>query len=175
MSTGTLPQAGDWIRGISVKQPWTTAIAAGAKTIENRPQHWSWRGWLLLHAGLQIDRPALRLPLVARTIRGRDLPTGAVVGVARLTGCHQDPDGAAGSSGYQKLRKEVPYYRPMSVVAGCVHESGSLDVIFRSRVHGCRKSSAHGLLKVDVDLRSRLHECWCYGLDHGLGAGTFAS
>ncbi|MFD9534657.1 hypothetical protein [Streptomyces sp. NPDC060010] len=92
--TGILPPAGDWIRGISIKQPWTTAIAAGVKTIENRPQPWSWRGLVLLHAGLQTDRPALRLPLVARTIRGRDLPTGAVVGVARLTGCHQDPDGS---------------------------------------------------------------------------------
>ncbi|GAA5708270.1 hypothetical protein [Streptomyces avermitilis] len=57
MSTGTLPRAGDWIRGISVKQPWTTAIAAGAKTIENRPQHWSWRGWLLLHAACRSTGP----------------------------------------------------------------------------------------------------------------------
>jgi hypothetical protein len=24
MSTGTLPPAGEWIRGISIKQPWTT-------------------------------------------------------------------------------------------------------------------------------------------------------
>lgn len=91
MSTGTPPPADDWIRGISVKQPWTTAIVTGAKTIENRPQPWSWRGLVLLHAGLQTDRPALRLPHVARTIRGRDLPTGAVIGVARLTGC---PDGS---------------------------------------------------------------------------------
>ncbi|MET9497447.1 hypothetical protein [Streptomyces sp. NPDC006552] len=94
MSTGPLSPAGDWIRGISIRQPWATAIAAGAKPIENRPQPWFWRGWLLLHAGVQTDRPALRLPLVARAIRGRDLPTGAVIGVARLTGCHQDPDGA---------------------------------------------------------------------------------
>ncbi|MFF5808868.1 hypothetical protein [Streptomyces sp. NPDC012746] len=93
MSTGPLLPTGDWIRGISVKQPWAAAIVAGAKTIENRLQPWSWRGWLLLHAGLQSDRPALRLPLVADTIRGRDLPTGAVIGVARLAGCHHDPDG----------------------------------------------------------------------------------
>ncbi|WP_331760782.1 hypothetical protein [Streptomyces sp. NBC_01238] len=85
---------GDWIRGISIKQPWTTAILTGAKTIENRPQHWSWRSWVLLHAGLEIDRPALRLPLVGRTVRGRELVTGAVIGVARLTDCHQDPDGS---------------------------------------------------------------------------------
>ncbi|MFE9387546.1 hypothetical protein ACFYMO_30655 [Streptomyces sp. NPDC007025] len=86
--------AGDWIRGISIRQPWATAIALGAKTVENRPKPWSWRGWVLLHASQQTDRAALRLPLVARTIRGCDLPTGAVIGVARLTGCHQDPDGA---------------------------------------------------------------------------------
>jgi len=93
MSAATLPE-GDWIRGISIRQPWTTAILTGAKTIENRPRPWR-TGWVLLHAGLQIDRPALRLPLVARTIRGRDLVTGAVVGVARITDCHQDPEGAA--------------------------------------------------------------------------------
>ncbi|EHM31493.1 MULTISPECIES: hypothetical protein [Streptomyces] len=93
MSTAPLPPAGDWIRGISIKQPWTTAILTGAKTIENRPRPWR-PGWLLLHASIQIDRRALRLPMVARTIRGRELPTGAVIGVARLTGCHQDPDGS---------------------------------------------------------------------------------
>ncbi|CAM5327730.1 hypothetical protein [Streptomyces griseus] len=93
MSALTLPE-GDWIRGISIKQPWTAAILTGAKLVENRPQHWSWRGWVLLHAGQQIDRPALRMPLVARTVRDRELVTGAVVGIARITDCHQDLDGA---------------------------------------------------------------------------------
>ncbi|MFF8505916.1 hypothetical protein ACF07L_35485 [Streptomyces anulatus] len=93
MSALTLPE-GDWIRGISIKQPWTAAILTGAKLVENRPQHWSWRGWVLLHAGQQIDRPALRMPLVARTVRDRELVTGAVVGIARITDCHQDPEGS---------------------------------------------------------------------------------
>lgn len=92
--TAALEGGGDWIRGITIRQPWATCIVTGAKPIENRPQPWSWRGWLLLHAGLQTDRAALRLPLVARTTRGRELPTGTVIGVARLTGCHQDPDGS---------------------------------------------------------------------------------
>ncbi|WP_256123218.1 hypothetical protein [Streptomyces sp. EN16] len=103
MSTAPLPPAGDWIRGTSIKQPWTAAILTGEKTIENRPRPWR-TGWVLLHASQQTDRPPLRLPLVARTIRDRDLVTGAVVGIARITDCHQDPDGAVGSSGYQKLR-----------------------------------------------------------------------
>jgi hypothetical protein len=95
MSNATPPED-DWIRGISIKQPHTACITAkaGAKTIENRPRAWSWRGWVLLHASKAIDRPALRVPLIARTIRGRDLVTGAVIGVARITDCHQDPDGA---------------------------------------------------------------------------------
>lgn len=93
MSLATLP-AGDWIRCITIKQPWTACILTGEKTVENRPRP-SWRpGWVLLHAGKQIDRAALRVPLVARTIRGRDLVTGAVVGVARLTGSHEDAEGS---------------------------------------------------------------------------------
>ncbi|MFE7758308.1 hypothetical protein [Streptomyces sp. NPDC057429] len=88
------PPAQDWIRAITVRQPWTTCIVTGHKTIENRPRPWSWRGWLLLHSSQRLDTAALRDPLVARTIRGHDLPTGAVIGVARLTGCHQDPEGA---------------------------------------------------------------------------------
>lgn len=34
------PVAPDWIRGITIRQPWTTCILTGAKTIENRPRPW---------------------------------------------------------------------------------------------------------------------------------------
>ncbi|MFF3735229.1 hypothetical protein ACFYXM_34430 [Streptomyces sp. NPDC002476] len=77
------------MRGITIRQPWATCILAG-KNPENRPANWPWRGWLLLHAGLKLDRPALRDPLVATTIRGRELHRGAVIGIARLTDCHPD-------------------------------------------------------------------------------------
>lgn len=49
---------------------------------------------MLLHTSQTIDQPALRTPLIGRTIRGRQLVTGAVVGIARITDCHQDPEGA---------------------------------------------------------------------------------
>ncbi|MGW2331650.1 hypothetical protein ACWC5C_38695 [Streptomyces sp. NPDC001700] len=93
MSTPPLPEPGSWIRGITIRQPWAACILAG-KDIENRPRPWSWRGWLLLHAGLQTERAPLRDPLVATAIRGRPLEVGSIIGVARLTDCHQDPDGA---------------------------------------------------------------------------------
>jgi hypothetical protein len=87
-AVGDLPE-GDWIRGITIRQPWATCILAG-KTPENRPVNWPWRGWIMIHAGQKLERPALRDPLVATAIRGRELPLGAVIGVARLTGCHPD-------------------------------------------------------------------------------------
>ncbi|WP_030592890.1 hypothetical protein [Streptomyces anulatus] len=87
-------EGGDWIRGITVRQPWAACILAG-KSPENRPRPWSWRGWVLLHAGKAKPEPAvLREPLVARTIRNRELTTGAVIGLARLVDCHQDPNGS---------------------------------------------------------------------------------
>ncbi|MFF4640891.1 hypothetical protein ACFY1G_34780 [Streptomyces olivaceus] len=105
MSAATLPE-GDWIRGISVQQPHAACILSGDKGIENRPRPWSWRGWMLLHAGQRIDRPALRVPLIARTVRGRDLTTGAVLGIARLVDCHQDPEHSIGNPGYWNLRND---------------------------------------------------------------------
>ncbi|MEV6409573.1 hypothetical protein AB0M58_42840 [Streptomyces bobili] len=45
MSTAALPE-GDWIRGISVRQPYAACILAGAKTVENRPARWR-TGWVL--------------------------------------------------------------------------------------------------------------------------------
>ncbi|MEU5836358.1 hypothetical protein ABZ820_22190 [Streptomyces diacarni] len=88
MSTATLPE-GDWIRGITIRQPWATCILA-TKRVENRPAAWPWRGWLLLHSGKRLDRPALRDPLVATAIRGRELHLGAVIGAALLVDCHPD-------------------------------------------------------------------------------------
>ncbi|WP_331725501.1 hypothetical protein OG596_38190 (plasmid) [Streptomyces sp. NBC_01102] len=83
-------EGGDWIRGITIRQPWATCILAGKRT-ENRQANWPWRGWVLLHAGkAKPDPGVLRDPLVATAIHGRELHRGAVIGVARLTDCHLD-------------------------------------------------------------------------------------
>ncbi|MDU0301914.1 hypothetical protein [Streptomyces sp. PAL114] len=82
--------APDSIRGISIRQPWAACILHGDKRVENRPRPWG-PGWRLLHAGVAIDRPALRDPLVARTVRGLEMPTRAVLGIVRITGSHTDP------------------------------------------------------------------------------------
>lgn len=70
--------------------PWATCLLTGRKTIENRPSPGWPLGLYLLHAGLAVERTALRLPLVATAIRGRQLDRGAVTGVARLADVHPD-------------------------------------------------------------------------------------
>ncbi|MFE9451735.1 hypothetical protein [Streptomyces sp. NPDC006739] len=88
MSAVTLPE-GDWIRGITIRQPWATCTLAG-EIPKIRPVNWPWRGWIMIHTGPKLERPALRDPLVATANRDHELHLGAVVGVARLTGCHPD-------------------------------------------------------------------------------------
>ncbi|WP_186784537.1 hypothetical protein [Streptomyces sp. CBG33] len=92
--TASAVESGTWIWGITIRQPWTTCILAG-KDVENRQDPWSWRGLVLLHAGQATERAPMRDPLVATAIRGRALHTRAVIGVARLTDCHQDAPGTA--------------------------------------------------------------------------------
>lgn len=114
MSQARLPE-GDWIRGISVKQPHAACILTGAKRVENRPRPWK-PGWVLLHAGKTTDQHALHLPFVGRTIRGRQLVTGAVLGVARITDCHHDTDRSTGRCGYWNWRNAT---QSLDWWAGC--------------------------------------------------------
>jgi ASCH domain-containing protein len=75
------------IKALSVRQPWAWAIVAGVKTIENRSRRTSYRGKLLIHAGVsksdlgeEGDR-MLGLPSYDK------LTYGAIVGVAELVDC----------------------------------------------------------------------------------------
>lgn len=84
-------------RALTIKQPWGSLIACGAKSVENRswpiPRTWEPSGPLLIHAGAGVDREAMTLPyvehdLVKRGIQG-DLPSSAILAVAGSVTCHQ--------------------------------------------------------------------------------------
>ena len=96
------------MRALTVRQPWASLIAAGAKTIETRSWSTGYRGDLLIHAGkawgagwlrwYQPDDPMLDVLIDAGADMDEDvngsgswrvtarwsLPLGAVVAVARL-------------------------------------------------------------------------------------------
>ncbi|MFD9714404.1 hypothetical protein ACFWBR_41285 [Streptomyces sp. NPDC060006] len=78
------------IRALTVRQPWAAAIAHADKRIENRTWPTSHRGPVLIHSSKAVDRAARRHAPLASVVRGLQLDLGAVVAVARITGCHAD-------------------------------------------------------------------------------------
>lgn len=44
---------------LTIWRPWTTLILRHSKTVENRPWHTNYRGWILIHAGTRFDDTAL--------------------------------------------------------------------------------------------------------------------
>ena len=88
---------------LSIQQPWATCIVAGVKPYENRTWYSTYRGPLLIHAGLRWHGPAAR-PARLRLLRalrrlwrdipdldlfegGPSYPTGAIIGIATMTDC----------------------------------------------------------------------------------------
>jgi len=91
------------VRAITVKPPWSWAIAHGQKLVENRSQGTSYRGTLLIHAGKAWSARGGHDPRVvaawvatgwpAAWIADQAvarLPLGAVVAVAQLVASHPD-------------------------------------------------------------------------------------
>ncbi|GAA3163702.1 hypothetical protein [Streptomyces ramulosus] len=116
--------APDHIRGITIKQPWAACILHGDKRVENRPRAWA-PGWRLLHAGAQTDRTALRDPLVARTIRGHELPTRAVLGIVRITGSHTDPgEPCSPWAQTERVHVDLDYVHPLALPVPCDGQLG---------------------------------------------------
>lgn len=78
-------------RMLTVRQPWASWIALSGKSVENRT--WApkdWRGPLLIHAGLKLDRDARDQPTVPERLPGPRLyPLGAIVASVRLESCHE--------------------------------------------------------------------------------------
>ncbi|MEU7980516.1 hypothetical protein AB0B63_18530 [Micromonospora sp. NPDC049081] len=72
------------MKAITIREPYASCIAAGAKLIENRASGTTYRGPLLIHTSQQIDRPACNNNLIRRTLWGRtdytDTATGYMIG-----------------------------------------------------------------------------------------------
>jgi hypothetical protein len=73
---------------ISIRQPWASLIASGAKDVENRTWPTSYRGPILIHASQRHD--SVTSGEIERRLRVRPpsaLPLGGVVGVTEIVGC----------------------------------------------------------------------------------------
>jgi hypothetical protein len=99
------------MKTLSVRQPWASLIVSGAKDCENRSWATSYRGPLLIHAGLAVDSDAFdfivsdhRRAFAVHRLASRDhdrqidsprgvsmdLPRGCVIGRVQLVACVRD-------------------------------------------------------------------------------------
>ncbi|MFJ2407047.1 hypothetical protein ACIOUE_37770 [Streptomyces xanthochromogenes] len=79
----TSPDTAVAVRALTIYQPWADAIVHLRKDVENRSWVTPYTGLLLIHSAQRADQTALKEA-------PKDLPgiRGAVIAVARLTGCH---------------------------------------------------------------------------------------
>jgi hypothetical protein len=68
---------------LSIRQPWAYLITRGSKNIENRSWPTNYRGPVLIHASLKIDKQ----PCVDHGLDPTKLETGGVVGIAEIVDC----------------------------------------------------------------------------------------
>src|SRR5262249_33954768 len=68
---------------LSIRQPWAYLITRGSKSIENRSWPTNYRGPVLIHASLKIDKQ----PCVDHRLDPTKLETGGVVGIAEIVDC----------------------------------------------------------------------------------------
>ena len=71
-------------KAITIRQPWAWAILAGHKGVENRGWSTSYRGPLLVHAGLKVDRAGYSVLERIGVQVPQDLPSGVILGVVDL-------------------------------------------------------------------------------------------
>lgn len=84
------------MKGLSVKPPWSWAIAWAGKDVENRGWPTNHRGFVAIHASLRPEpdvifpvQRAIRAYLTAQRDQDRRIDVrGAVVAVAEIAGCH---------------------------------------------------------------------------------------
>ncbi len=72
---------------LTIKQPWADAIVHGTKRVENRRWTTTYRGPLLIHAGLGYD-PAARFLIDPAALTAWPDVRGALIATATLTGIH---------------------------------------------------------------------------------------
>ena len=89
------------IPALTLRQPWASLVALGAKRIETRSWRTSYRGWLAIHAGMTLpaadrllcEQEPFRAALLRDTTLdltrplAAQLPRGCVLAVAWLDSC----------------------------------------------------------------------------------------
>ena len=78
------------MKALSLTQPWASLVVLGMKRWETRRWRTSYRGYLLIHASKRLPaecQALCREEPFKSALGGHVLPTGAIIGQVKLTGC----------------------------------------------------------------------------------------
>lgn len=86
------------MKALTIRQPYAWAVARGFKDIENRPSAFTYRGPVMIHAGLQLashlafydvaDLSPVEVPSLSSPNAPVECAFGAVIAVAELVRAH---------------------------------------------------------------------------------------
>lgn len=102
------------VRGISLWQPWASLLGCGAKKYETRSWATNYRGPVVIHAAarpcfklMNVDADADNAAILVfeKEFYESDLPTGCIVAVAELVGCHKMIDDGSGKKYHTYLQR----------------------------------------------------------------------
>jgi hypothetical protein len=90
------------MKALSIKQPWASLIAAGAKDIENRDWATKHRGMIAIHASARMsqddmdDACGMMRGMVPKFSQAKfeqdNFPLGAILGIAEIADCVKQSD-----------------------------------------------------------------------------------
>ena len=82
------------MKAISINNPWGWAIVNGLKDIENRDWKTKYRGPVLVHVGLKIDKSAYEFirRTADRDLKPDALMTGGIIGQVEIVDCVSESD-----------------------------------------------------------------------------------
>ncbi len=94
------------MKAITLQQPWATLVLEHGKRVENRSWTTSYRGPLLIHAGMGVDRAAMRW--WRHSLKLDELPRGGIIARCELVDVVRDsPSEWAEASAYHWLLESV--------------------------------------------------------------------
>ncbi len=91
------------MKALSIQQPWAWAILYAGKRVENRTWHSRYRGPVLIHAGLKVDKDSIEdLALeIAAVPEPRPIAyRGGIVGTATVVDCVRSDAVPVGQEGW---------------------------------------------------------------------------
>lgn len=81
------------MKALSIRQPWASLIIAGIKDVENRSWRTRFRGRILVHAGLALDRAGIDFARsLGIDINPADLQRGGIIGSIEIADCVEESD-----------------------------------------------------------------------------------